>query len=258
MQGTYNGWLVALSIVVAILVAYTALKLAARVAEADRSVSRLWLLGGAAVMGVGIWSMHFIGMLAFSLPIPLLFDISTILVSLLIAIVTSGMAIKITSASHLSPNRLIAGALVLGAGISAMHYSGMAAIQIVPMIRYEPALVAASVAVALVGSFAALLLAFHMRFGKSRTIMLARFAAAVIVGFAISGMHYTAMAASIFGPRSFCRGGVLLNNEWLSLTIAAITVGLLAVTLIIEMYDAQLAATSRLHAGRLEQVPDAR
>jgi diguanylate cyclase (GGDEF)-like protein len=142
----------------------------------------------------------------------------------------------------------------MGVGITAMHYIGMAAIRIVPMIRYEPVLVAASIAIAITGSFAALLLAFHLRFGQSRTILLARFAAAIVMGLAISGMHYTAMTASIFGLRSFCRGGVLLNNEWLSITIAAIALGLLAVTLITEMFDAHLTAATRVNARRLEQV----
>jgi NO-binding membrane sensor protein with MHYT domain len=112
---------------------------AARVVVADRAVGRIWLFGGAFAMGIGIWSMHFIGMLAFSLPIPLRYDIPTTLTSLAIAIVTSSVAIK----THLGLARLGFGGIVVGAGIFAMHYSGMAAIQIVPMIRYEPLFVAA-------------------------------------------------------------------------------------------------------------------
>ena len=214
----------------------------------------MWLFGGAFSMGVGIWSMHFIGMLAFSLPIPLRYDVLTTFGSLAIAIVTSGLAIKISSGPHLSLNRLGVGGLVMGAGISAMHYTGMAAIQIVPMIRYEPLLVATSIAIAVLASFAALWLAFHLRHGQSRIIVLARLAAAVIMGLAISGMHYTAMAASAFGPNSYCRGGALLNNEWLALTIGLIAVALLAVTLITEIYDAHLTLRTRLHTHRLEQV----
>src|ERR1700722_14890353 len=187
MQGSYNSWLVALSIAVAVLVSYTALKLAARVAVADRSVSRIWLLGGAFAVGIGIWSMHFIGMLAFSLPIPLRYDVPTTLLSLAIAIVTSGVAIKISSGPQLGLARLGFGGLVMGAGISAMHYSGMVAIQIVPMIRYEPLLVVTSIAIAVVASFVALWLAFHLRHGKSRILLLARLAAALIMGIAISG-----------------------------------------------------------------------
>src|SRR5688572_18518357 len=97
MQATYNTWLVALSIVVAMVVAYTALKLAARIATAEGKGARLWLLGGAIAMGTGIWSMHFIGMLAFSLPIPLRYGIATTITSLAIAIVTSGFALAIAS-----------------------------------------------------------------------------------------------------------------------------------------------------------------
>jgi diguanylate cyclase (GGDEF)-like protein len=253
MQGIYNAWLVALSIAVAVLVSYTALKLAARVALADRSVSSLWLFGGATAMGIGIWSMHFIGMLAFSLPIPLRYDIATTLGSLAVAIVTSGLAIKISSGPKLSFARLGVGSLVMGGGICAMHYSGMAAIQIVPMIRYEPRLVAASIAIAVSASFVALWLAFRLRHGQSRVILLARLAAAVVMGLAISGMHYTAMAASAFGPNSYCRGGAALNNDWLALTIGVISVGLLVVALIVDIYDTHLTSRSRLQA-RLEQV----
>jgi diguanylate cyclase (GGDEF)-like protein len=252
MQGIYNAWLVALSIAVAVLVSYTALKLAARVALADRSVSSLWLFGGATAMGIGIWSMHFIGMLAFSLPIPLRYDIATTLGSLAVAIVTSGVAIKISSGPNLSFTRLGVGSLVMGGGICAMHYSGMAAIQIVPMIRYEPRLVAASIAIAVSASFVALWLAFRLRHGQSRVILLARLAAAVVMGLAISGMHYTAMAASAFGPNSYCRGGAALNNDWLALTIGVISVGLLVVALIVDIYDTHLTSRRRLQA-RLEQ-----
>ena len=148
MQATYNVWLVALSIIVAIVVSYTALTLAGRVAQAERSGGRGWLLGGAAAMGIGIWSMHFIGMLAFSVPIPLRYNIVTTLVSLIIAILTSGFALAIASRPNLGVKRLAAGSLVMGAGICAMHYVGMTAVQVVPMIQYEPGLVAASAAIA--------------------------------------------------------------------------------------------------------------
>jgi diguanylate cyclase (GGDEF)-like protein len=254
MEGTYNSWLVALSIAVAVLVSYTALKLAARVAAADRAVSQMWLFGGAFSMGIGIWSMHFIGMLAFSLPIPLRYDITTTIASLAIAIVTSGFAIKISSGPQLSLERLGFGGLVMGAGISAMHYTGMAAIQIVPMIRYEPLLVVASIAIAVTASFAALWLAFHLRHGQSAVLVLARVAAAIIMGLAIAGMHYTAMGASAFEPNSYCRGGALLNSEWLALTIGLVAIALLTVTLITEIYDAKLTSRTQLHSHRLEQV----
>jgi NO-binding membrane sensor protein with MHYT domain/two-component sensor histidine kinase len=257
MQASYNTWLVALSILVAMTVAYTALKLAARVAEADGAGGRLWLFGGAIAMGMGIWSMHFIGMLAFSVSVPLRYDIIETLGSLVIAIITSGFALAIASRAELSLRRLAVGAVVMGAGISAMHYSGMAAITIVPMITYEPLLVAASIAIAVTASFAALWLAFNLRNGQSTYIGLARCGAAVVMGLAISGMHYTAMAASKFAAGSYCLGGASFDNGWLALTIGIIALGVLAITLITAVYDAHLASKTRQDALRLAQVNSA-
>ena len=251
MQATYNLWLVALSIVVAIVVSYTALTLAGRVAQSERSAGRGWLFGGAAAMGIGIWSMHFIGMLAFSVPIPLRYNILTTLVSLLIAILTSGFALSIASRRNLSLGRLGAGSLLMGAGISAMHYTGMAAIQIMPMISYDPLLVAASITIAVTASFAALWLAFRLRSGQSWIMILCRAIAAVVMGFAITGMHYTAMAASMLAPGSICWGGAALDNSWLAVTIGLIALALLAITLIAAVYDAHLESRTRQDAQRL-------
>src|SRR5271163_1161862 len=132
MQATYNPSLVALSIFVAVLVSYTALSLAARIAAASTaSQVRTWLIGGAIAMGVGIWSMHFIGMMAFSLPTPLRYDVATTLGSLGIAILTSSCALWIAGGAHLGWRRLGSGAMLMGTGICAMHYCGMSAIQIV-------------------------------------------------------------------------------------------------------------------------------
>src|ERR1700719_2244778 len=130
MTSVYNHWLVGLSIIVAMLVSYTALRLAARVAANESHGAWLWLGVGATAMGIGIWSMHFIGMLAFSLPIPLAYDIPVTLASLAIAIATSGFALILTSGQQLTLSRLAAGAVAMGAGICAMHYTGMAAIAI--------------------------------------------------------------------------------------------------------------------------------
>jgi NO-binding membrane sensor protein with MHYT domain/nitrogen-specific signal transduction histidine kinase len=236
------------------VVAYTALKLAARVAEGGSSGGRLWLLGGAAAMGMGIWSMHFIGMLAFSVPIPLRYGIFKTVLSLAIAMVTSGFALAIASRTHLSLARLATSSIVMGAGISAMHYSGMAAIQIVPIITYQPMLVLASIAIAIGASFAALWLAFKLRSGESMYIALARAGAAVIMGLAISGMHYTAMAAAKLAVGAYCIGGAAFDNNWLAGTIALVALGILALTLITAVYDAHLVSQTRKDALRLEQV----
>ncbi len=167
MTSVYNRWLVGLSIIVAMLVSYTALRLAARVATNEGHGARMWLGIGAIAMGIGIWSMHFIGMLAFSLPITLAYDIPTTLASLAVAIVTSGFALSITSGQRLTIPRLGGSAIAMGAGISTMHYMGMGAIAIVPAISYDPLLVAISILIAVSASYAALWLFFQLREGHS-------------------------------------------------------------------------------------------
>ncbi len=204
-------------------------------------------------MGVGIWSMHFVGMLAFSLPIPLAYDVPKTLASLAVAIVTSGFALAITSGRRLTAPRLAGSAVIMGAGISAMHYMGMAAITILPGIAYDPFLVAVSILIAIAASFVALWLFFRLREGSSRLQQLKRIAAAVVMGLAISGMHYTGMAVSRFASGSFCRGGVALENNWLAATIGMFALGLLVVTLVTAVYDAHLQSKARIQALRLEQ-----
>ncbi len=253
MHATYNLWLVALSLVVAIAVAYTSLRLAGRVAE-ERSGARLWLVGGAASMGIGIWSMHFIGMLAYSVPIPLRYNILITLASLVIAMLTSGFALAVASHKDLGLKRLAVGAVFMGAGICAMHYTGMAAIQIMPVITYRPLLVLASIAIAVGASFVALWLFFRLRIGQSSWMQVARAGAAVVMGLAITGMHYTAMAASMLAPMSYCYGGAAFDNSWLAVTIGLTALAVLAITLITTVYDAHLESRTRRDALRLGQL----
>ncbi|MDY6945843.1 MAG: EAL domain-containing protein, partial [Pseudomonadota bacterium] len=252
MNGSYNAWLVTLSFVVAVCVSYTALNLASRVGTAQPRYVRMWLAGGALAMGVGIWSMHFIGMLAFSLPIPLAYDIPKTLVSLVVAILVAGFALSIVSRKRASLPRLAGSAMIMGLGIAAMHYSGMGAIRIVPFITYEPKLLIASIVIAIVASFAALWLFFHLRGGASWRILLQRMAASLVMGAAISGMHYTGMFASQFAPGSYCIGATANNSSWLAVLIGGFALSVLLITMILLLYDAHLESRSRQHAVALE------
>jgi diguanylate cyclase len=253
VYGTYNYWLVLLSVVVAVFVSYTALNLSSRVASSRKRPARFWLGGGAVAMGCGIWSMHFVGMLAFSLPIPLSYDIAITLASLAIAIAISGFALSIASPPQITLRRLAAGAVVMGLGICAMHYTGMGAIQIMPMITYEPGLLIASGVIAVVASFAALWLFFRLREGRSLKMRVARLGAALVMGLAISGMHYTGMAASQFAPDSWCIGGTGANNDWLAITIGVLAFAVLTITTILLIYDAHLDSKTRRHNEQLEE-----
>lgn len=253
MHATYNSWLVALSIAVAVLVSSFAFRLIARVAESDRATRRYWLVGGAIAMGIGIWSMHFIGMLAFSLPIDLQYDVPETLASLAVAMVTSGLAIDVASRRPAGAARLFVGGTLMGIGIAGMHHLGMVAIDVFPAIRYRTALVAASVAVAVVGSCGALWLLLRGYHGRAAA-MLGRFGGASLMGLSIAGMHYVGMAASVFGAGSYCHGGVSLNSDWLAVTTALVAVSVLALTLLTDIYSGELASRSRAHAHSLQQV----
>ena len=138
LESSYSDVLVVLSVLVAILAAYTALDMGSRISTAKKPAALWWWLGGSFAMGLGIWSMHFIGMLAFELPIALGYDPWITLFSLVVAIASSAFALWISSSrKHLDWRRLCCGALALGGGIAAMHYSGMHAMLMAPAIVYE-------------------------------------------------------------------------------------------------------------------------
>jgi diguanylate cyclase (GGDEF)-like protein len=257
MTGTYNYSLVLLCIVVAIVVSHTALRLAARVAPGRGASAQVWLAGGAVAMGTGIWSTHFIGMLAFSLPIPLSYNVTATIGSLGIAIATSGFSLALASRKKGGLPCLASGALIMGTGICAMHYVGMTALQIVPMIEYEPGLAAASVGIAVGASFAALWLFKNLSTESTSLVRAKRIGAAFAMGLAISGMHYTAMAASRFAAGSYCLnpgvgGGAAMDGRWLALVIATLTLGLLAITTVLLVYDAHLESNARRYNEMLE------
>src|ERR1700754_141637 len=183
MPSSYNLALVALSIVVATLASYTALDLAGRITlQAVLRLRRVWLAGGAAAMGVGIWSMHFIGMLAFSLPIPLGYDLPITGASLGIAIVVSYFALAVVTQRSLTTRRLLGGGILMGFGIAGMHYCGMAAMRMTPALHYHPGLFAASLAIAIGASLAALWIAHTLRDSSQRRILAKRIGAAAVMG----------------------------------------------------------------------------
>lgn len=196
LVGSYDYRLVVLSILIAILAAYTALDLGERVTAARDWARLYWLLGGAASMGIGIWSMHYIGMLAFSLPVPILYDWPIVLLSLVSAVLASEVALFVVSRRKMGSARALAGSIFMGGGIVALHYIAMDAMRMAAMTRYSPFLVTLSVVVALAGSYLALWLTFFFRGEPDR--ILRKVGGATLMGIAIAGMHYTAMAASSF------------------------------------------------------------
>ena len=195
----YNLPLVTLSIVIAVLAAYTALDMASRVTATQGGVRLTWLLGGAIAMGIGIWSMHFIGMLAVCLPFDVRYDFLDVFLSALPAIAASGLALLVVSRSALRWRDLVGSSLLMGGGIATMHYSGMAAMQMPAVIEYNLPMVWLSVLVAVVVSGVGLFLIFSLREEETHHIW-KKLAAAIVIGMAIPTMHYIGMAAADFIP----------------------------------------------------------
>ncbi|WP_411564783.1 putative bifunctional diguanylate cyclase/phosphodiesterase [Pseudomonas shirazensis] len=240
--GSYSPALVLISLCVAILASYTALDLTGRIATAKGRAVHLWTCGGALAMGSGVWSMHFIGMLAFSLPIDLGYDLTLTLVSLLIAVLSSGFALWLINQPSLPLLQLACGALIMGTGISSMHYMGMAAMRMQPGIDYDPQLFSASLAIAVCASAAALWIAFRLR-RQTPYVRQIRGAAAVLMGIAIVGMHYTGMAAASFPGGSYCGAlGTGLKGDGLVYLVLITTLAVLAVALLTSVLDARLVA----------------
>ncbi len=242
LTGSYSSSLVLISLCVAILASYTALDLTGRIATAKGRAACLWMGGGALAMGIGVWSMHFIGMLAFSLPIDLGYDLALTAFSLLIAVLSSGFALWLVSQPSLPALQLGFGALIMGAGIACMHYTGMAALRMLPGIDYDPTLFGASLLIAVGASAAALWIAFRLR-THTPYIRQIRGLAAVVMGVAIVGMHYTGMAAANFPEGSFCGalGGGLQGDSLVYLVLIT-TLAVLAVALLTSVLDARLEA----------------
>jgi signal transduction histidine kinase/CheY-like chemotaxis protein len=246
LTGHYETPLVLVSILVAIAASYAALSLAGRVSESRGRAVLAWIVGGSIAMGSGIWAMHFVGMLAFRLPIPIAFDLPLTMVSLLLPIGASCLALWQVSRAELGWKRLAASALVMGAGINAMHYTGMAAMRMEPGIVYDPWLFALSVAIAIAASGLALWIAFRLRHNVPH-VWLPRIGAAMVMGAAIVGMHYTGMAAASFPLDSVCmaaRGGV--DHGGLATLVVIATFGVLGFAMLASLFDARLEANARV------------
>lgn len=247
LQPHYDSGIVALSGLVAVYAAYVALDLARRVHTRDRWTSLCWSTCGALVLGSGIWSMHFTGMLAMSLPIPLGYDPLHTALSWVAAVVASTVALRAAARDHLTRTGLATGSLAVGTAICAMHYIGMGALIMAPPIVWNPWLVAASAAIALTASGVALALFFAMRRLSGTRARLLQVLAALVMGLAIAGMHYTGMAAATFPTDTVCLSTNGIGGQYLTRIVVFAALTLLSFTLLTSVLDARL----REHAAHL-------
>src|ERR1700686_2259776 len=201
LASSYDYRLVVLSVAIAVFSSYAALDLAGRVTAARGRICVAWLAAGATAMGLGIWSMHYIGMLAFRMPMPVEYDWPTVLLSLLAAIFASAVALYVASRPRMRLSNAVVGSIVMGTGIALMHYVGMAAMRMAAMCHYNASIVMLSVVLAIVISFVGLWLVFFAR-EETKGNVWRKLGSATIMGAAIPIMHYTGMAAATFMPSS--------------------------------------------------------
>jgi two-component system sensor histidine kinase/response regulator len=199
LSGTYDLWSVVLSVLVAIAASYVALDLGGRTRVARGRARARWLAGGAVALGLGVWAMHYVGMLAFRLPVPVLYDLPIVIASLLVAVAAALVPLLAVSRESPTTVDLLGGGVVMGTGIAAMHYTGMAAMHLPAHLEWNWPLVVLSVVIAIVVSLVALHLTLRFR-DALQEFDPRKIGSAALMGVAIAGMHYTGMAAAHFHP----------------------------------------------------------
>jgi two-component system, sensor histidine kinase and response regulator len=237
--GTYNYPLVFLSIVIAILAAYAALDLSGRVTAAYGRARVAWLCGGAFAMGIGIWSMHYMGMAAFQLPVPARYDWPTVLLSMAAAILASAVALFVVSRKILTTKATITGGVLMGGGIASMHYLGMDAMRVAAMCVYSYKVVALSVLLGIVISLVAIKLTFAGR-EQTSTWSWQKSGSALLMGLAIPVVHYVGMASVQFIPHPLRDGDLIhaISTSNLGITsIALVTLLVLGTVFVTASLD---------------------
>jgi diguanylate cyclase (GGDEF)-like protein len=216
--------LVALSVAIAILASYSALDLARRSSEARGWHKRLWLGGGGLTMGVGIWSMHFVGMLSLRMPIPVSYDDGLVVLSLVVAVAGAGVSLAVVTRPQVSTRGVLSAAAFMGLAIASMHYLGMASMRMAATIHWQITLVLLSLAVAFLASLFALWLIVAISTSSNGFGVVRRLAASVLLGIGAAGLHYTAMTAASFTAvirRTALHGGLSTSSLVLMLAVGA-------------------------------------
>lgn len=259
----HDHLLTILSVFIAIFASYTALDLANSVSVAKGRSRIAWMLGGSMAMGVGIWSMHFIAMLAFSLPgVPIAYDVLELILSVVVAIFASFITLFIVSRGNNSTAAYVVGSLTMGAAIAGMHYIGIASMRMSAGIHWNVPLVGLSLVIAVVASFGALWLAFRFRDDLTYRGFWLRGAGGVVMGIAISGMHFTAMAAMHIYPSEHVtlQSDQLLATSGLAVAVIAATLLILGIALTGSIVDRALSkrvAMTKQVTMILESITDA-
>lgn len=240
LQGSYEPWLVLLSFLVAAMAGFAALNVAVRIGAVETRQARwAWLAAGALAMGIGIWAMHFIGMLAFSLPATkVTYDLPLTLASVVPAVVASGLGLYVMSRTHIHKRELWVGSFLLAAGIGAMHYTGMEAMQMGAALRYDPWLFIASIIVAHFLAMLAVSTKFVLGRSRHSDKLVVKLGSAGLMGGAVAGMHYTGMGAAYFFPQpGAVPAGAPIDASLLVAMISLVTILVLGITIFGSILD---------------------
>lgn len=253
MQISWNISLVVLSVLVAIIGSFAALSHAQRMRESSGRVAMLWMVAGGCTLGVAIWAMHFIGMLAWHLPIAVAFDPFLTILSMFPAIAAALLGFWVLRAAHISYRRIAVSGLLMGAGISLMHYTGMNALKMFPAIGYDPFMFGLSLLIAVGASCGALLMMYQGE--RVRMLPIPRFLlGAAIMGLAISGMHYTAMLGAIVQSGSLCLAGESrIDTHLMALMVSLVSFVWFGGGIFASLYDQRQAKTQIQALQTLEQ-----
>jgi PAS domain S-box-containing protein len=259
IEKSYSLGLVILSIVVATVGAYVAVEIAQRVRATEGRRRVIWTYGGALAMGLGIWSMHFVGMIALHLSVPIWYDALLIVASAIAAIVGCAIAFSVFNLATVNRWLIVVASIFMGFAIAGMHYTGMAGMRMSGDISYDPLLVAASVAIAVVVSFVALSVTRTLvDHGSDKRAWLKKLGASVVLGGAVVGMHYTGMAAANItpGPADWRpTDNLVLGTYQLGLVVAIISVALLVLALFATQFERWTIATRSKFENLLELAP---
>lgn len=232
MHIEYIPSLVFLSVAVAIFASYVALNLSYSVTQTKGKTQAAWLFGGSLAMGIGIWSMHFVGMLACEMPgMEMAYDVPLMILSVFVAVVASALALYIISRPVVTLVSVVSGGIAMAGAIAGMHYIGMYSMRMSARIEWNVYLVLLSIAIALVASFGALGTCYYMRSRNEKFSLL--FLGSVLMGIAISGMHYTGMFAATFVHDNSLEivDSDLLVTSGLSVSVIATTLLILGIAL---------------------------
>ena len=230
MTGTFDLVLIAVSYAISVFGSYTGLVLAGQITNLRNTMDRTWLLFAAVALGGGaIWSMHFIGMLAYQPPIPVTYDPLLTVASLALAVLFVGLGLyRVINQRRMKLSTLVSAGFIMGLGVAAMHYTGMAAMRFAGESHYDQTIVAISIVIAIVASIAALWIAFHVRTTWQKLV------SAFVMGVAVCGMHYTAMYGFSMTPSATkmrVEPSTIMANELAGYIVVA-TIAVLAVALL--------------------------